>query len=146
MDAPRCASFTAREDDLRRRRDDADRDDLHSALLGDRGGQVDELIDVINLGGDGDRYLVWLDDLTVDSKENPRAKTYGKFKASGHSGSSNFSNVANFLEDIQSHKFSDVFNEPADPEGALSQKDEGLMLIAAICFGWSRATVERYRA
>jgi hypothetical protein len=27
MDAPRCASFTAREDDLRRRRDDADRDD-----------------------------------------------------------------------------------------------------------------------
>ena len=89
--------------------------------------KVDELIDVINTGGDGDRYLIWLDDLSVDSKENARAKSFGRFKASGHSGSSNFSNVANFLEDIQTHQFSDVFNEPAPPEGALSQKDEGLM-------------------
>jgi Tfp pilus assembly protein PilN len=28
--------------------------------------KLDELIDVINVGGDGEKYLVWLDDLTVD--------------------------------------------------------------------------------
>ena len=32
MDAPRCASFTAREDDLRRRRDDADRSESDLSL------------------------------------------------------------------------------------------------------------------
>ena len=89
--------------------------------------KIDELIDVINQGGDGDKYLIWLDDLSVEQKENPRNKTFGKLKASGHSGSAVFANVANFLDDVEAHRFSDVFNPPASPEGSLTSKNEDLM-------------------
>lgn len=89
--------------------------------------KVDELIDVINVGGDGEKYLVWLDDLNVDQKESARAKTHGSLKASGHSGSTNPSHVANFLDDLERSPFCEDFNKPAPPEGSQSSKDEGLM-------------------
>lgn len=89
--------------------------------------KIDELIDVVNLGGDGEKYLVWLDDLTVDQKENTRSKTFGSLKASGHSGSTNPSHVANFLDDLERSSFCEDFNKPAPPEGSSSMKDEGLM-------------------
>jgi Tfp pilus assembly protein PilN len=89
--------------------------------------KVDELIDVINVGGDGEKYLVWLDDLTIDQKENARSKTYGSLKASGHSGSSSFAHVANFLDDLERSPFCEDFNKPSPPEGSQTTKDEGLM-------------------
>jgi len=89
--------------------------------------KVDELIDVVNVGGDGEKYLVWLDDLNVDQKENARSKSYGSLKASGHSGSTSFAHVANFLDDLERSPFCEDFNRPAPPEGSQSSKDEGLM-------------------
>lgn len=89
--------------------------------------KVDELIDVVNLGGDGEKYLVWFDDLTVDQKETSRSKSFGSLKASGHSGSTNPSHVANFLDDLERSSFCEDFNKPAPPEGSQSSKDEGLM-------------------
>jgi Tfp pilus assembly protein PilN len=89
--------------------------------------KVDELIDVVNVGGDGEKYLVWFDDLTVDQKENARAKSYGKLKASGHSGSTNPSHVANFMDDLEGSPFCEDFKQPAPPEGSTSSRDEGLM-------------------
>ena len=89
--------------------------------------KVDELIDVVNAGGDGEKYLIWFDDLTVDQKENARAKSYGKLKASGHSGSKVFAQVANFLEDLEQSPFSEDFQRPAPPEGSATTKDEGLL-------------------
>jgi len=89
--------------------------------------KADELIDVINAGGDGEKYLVWLDDLTVDQKEGSRNKSYGSLKASGHSGSTSFAHVANFLDDLEHSTFCEDFNRPAPPEGSQSSKDEGLM-------------------
>lgn len=89
--------------------------------------KVDELIDVINVGGDGEKYLVWFDDLTVDQKEAARGKSFGSLKASGHSGSTSFAHVANFLDDVQRSPFCEDFNKPAPPEGSQSSKDEGLM-------------------
>lgn len=89
--------------------------------------KIDELIDVINLGGDGEKYLVWLDDLNVDQKESNRGKSFGSMKASGHSGSTSFAHVANFLDDIERSPFCEDFNKPAPPEGSQSSKDEGLM-------------------
>lgn len=89
--------------------------------------KVDELIDVINVGGDGEKYLVWLDDLTIDQKENTRNSTFGSLKASGHSGSSSFAHVANFLDDLESSPFCEDFNKPSPPEGSQTTKDEGLM-------------------
>lgn len=89
--------------------------------------KIDELIDVVNVGGDGEKYLIWLNDLQVEQKENGRAKSYGRLKAGGNSGSSNFSHVANFLEDLENSPFSQDFNPPAPPEGSSSTRDEGLM-------------------
>jgi hypothetical protein len=87
--------------------------------------KIDELIDVVNLGGDGEKYLVWFDDLT--QKESGRNKSYGSLKATGHSGSTNPSHVANFLDDLERSTFCEDFNKPAPPEGSQSSKDEGLM-------------------
>jgi len=89
--------------------------------------KVDELIDVVNVGGDGEKYLVWFDDLTVDQKENSRSKTFGSLKASGHSGSTSFAHVANFLDDVERSPFCEDFNRPSPPEGSQSSKDAGLM-------------------
>lgn len=89
--------------------------------------KLDELIDVVNAGGDGEKYLVWFDDLTVDQKEAARGKSYGQIKASGHSGSTSFAHVANFLDDVERSQFCEDFNKPAPPEGSQSSKDEGLM-------------------
>jgi len=90
--------------------------------------KLDELIDVINVGGDGEKYLVWFDDITVDQKESGgRGKGHGSLKASGHSGSTNPSHVANFLDDLERSTFCEDFNKPAPPEGSQSSKDEGLM-------------------
>jgi hypothetical protein len=89
--------------------------------------KVDELIDVVNVVGDGEKYLVWLDDLTIDQKENARSKTYGSVKASGHSGSNSFAHVANFLDDLERSPFCEDFNKPSPPEGSQTTKDEGLM-------------------
>lgn len=89
--------------------------------------KLDEIIDVVNVGGDGEKYLVWFDDLSVDQKENSRNKSYGNLKASGHSGSTSFAHVANFLDDVERSPFCEDFNRPAPPEGSQSSKDEGLM-------------------
>jgi Tfp pilus assembly protein PilN len=89
--------------------------------------KIDELIDVVNVGGDGEKYLIWFDDVTVDQKESGRAKTFGSLKATGHSGSTNPSHVANFLDDLERSPFAEDFNKPAPPEGQQSSKDEGLM-------------------
>lgn len=89
--------------------------------------KIDELIDVINAGGDGEKYLVWLDDLSIDQKENTRNKSYGTFKATAHSGSSSFGHIANFLDDIERSTFCEDFQKPAPPEGSQTSKDEGLV-------------------
>ena len=88
--------------------------------------QVDLLVDVINAGGDGE-YLVWLDGLSVDQKENPRAGVFGMMSAQAHSGTANFAHVANFLEDIEGSDLNRMFSKPAPPTGSASMTDEGLM-------------------
>ena len=89
--------------------------------------KLDELIDVINVGGDGEKYLVWLDDLSFDQKENARSKSFGTFKASAHSGSNSSVHIANFLDDVERSPFCEDFQRPAPPEGSQTSKDEGLM-------------------
>ena len=87
--------------------------------------QTDQIVDLIHEGGDGDtEYLVWLDDLSVDTKENSRAKSWGKMKAMGHSGSDEFADVANFLEDVEFSGLSNYFQKPAPPEGAVGKEDK----------------------
>ncbi len=89
--------------------------------------KVDELIDTVNRGGDGEKYLVWFTDLSVEQMASSRRDSYGGFEASGHSGNANFAHVANFLEDLEDSPFATDFHPPAPPEGSQSSVDKDLM-------------------
>jgi Tfp pilus assembly protein PilN len=89
--------------------------------------KVDELVTVINSGGGGERHYVWLDDLNVAQNADARSKTSGSVRASGHSGSDDFAQVANFLEDLERSPFIEEFMPPAPPAGSQSSKDTELI-------------------
>lgn len=108
--------------------------------------KLDELIDVVNRGQNGQRHLVWLDDLQVSQTSDPKAKVPGTVRASGHSGSDKFAQVANFLEDLESSTFIADFQPPAPPEGSQTNVDESLMPPVAWSFPLSltlKSTEER---
>ncbi|MCC6406540.1 MAG: hypothetical protein IT453_05210 [Planctomycetes bacterium] len=88
--------------------------------------KVDELIDVVNKGVQGDRHMVWFDDLIVQQTADARSKSYGSLRAGGHSGSERFDQIANFLEDIEQSSFISDFLPPAPPEGTQQQTDKEL--------------------
>jgi Tfp pilus assembly protein PilN len=96
--------------------------------------KLDELIDVVNRGGNGQRHMVWFDDLTVAQATDARSKTAGTFKANGHSGSDKFAQVANFLEDVESSTFVSDFLPPSPPEGSQAQEDDSLVPSVAWSF------------
>lgn len=89
--------------------------------------KMDELIDIVNAGGDGEKYLVWLDDVQVKTTEDARRETFGELKAQGHSGSDKFAHVANFLEDLENSPFISDFFPPGKPEGSEQARDEDLV-------------------
>lgn len=92
--------------------------------------KFDELVDLVNLGGDGVRHYIWFDDLTVKQEPGGRNGNYGSLKAAGHSGSPKWDQVANFLEDVEDKSISDfidTFSPPASPEGTQMPKDEDLI-------------------
>ncbi len=90
--------------------------------------KLDELLDVINRGGDGQRHLIWLDDLSVaQAGDDGKGKNFGSLTASGHSGSEKFAQVANFLEDLESSAFMSDFQPPAPPEGTQTLEDKTLV-------------------
>ena len=89
--------------------------------------KIDELVDVVHTGGEGVRHYVWFDDLNVQMIHDQRRDSFGSLSASGHSGSDNFAQVANFLEDVETSVFLDGFHPPAPPEGTQTMRDEDLM-------------------
>lgn len=94
--------------------------------------KVDQLVDVISVGGDGDNYLVWLTDLTIvqndtSKKRRGTATTAGTLSASGFSGSPDFGLVADFFEDLKESPFIEGFYAPERPEGELREGDPDLL-------------------
>lgn len=89
--------------------------------------KLDELVDVINEGGEGRRHFVWLDDLNVSQRMDPRTKSAGTVKSAGHSGSNDIAQVANFLEDLERSPFIQEFDPPAAPEGTQTLVDKDLV-------------------
>ncbi len=96
--------------------------------------KLDELIDVCSRGGDGERHLVWFDDLQVVQNLDPKAKVPGTVSGTGHSGSEKFAQVANFLEDLEASTFISDFEPPAAPEGTQTLVDEALIPPVAWAF------------
>ncbi len=89
--------------------------------------KLDQLIDVVNRGGDGDKYLIWMDDLNFIPRVDQRRGTVGTLRAEGHSGSGNFAHVANFLEDLERSDFARGFLIARSPQGSLSNRDAQLI-------------------
>lgn len=96
--------------------------------------KLDELIDIVNRGGNGQRHMVWFDDLQVLQTTDPKAKTAGSVKASGHSGSEKFAQVANFLEDVETSTFISDFQPPSRPDASQALTDETLVPSVAWSF------------
>lgn len=96
--------------------------------------KLDELLDVVNRGGDGQRHLVWFDDLQVAQATDAKAKSPGSLKANAHSGSEKYAQIANFLEDIEGSPFITDFQPPAPPEGSQAMVDETLVPSTAWSF------------
>ena len=94
---------------------------------------VDDLIDVVHSGREGIEHFVWFDDIAVKMEEagaGRRRSSYGQMKAAGHSGSSEYEQVANFLEDIEDPELTSlmaVLNTPADLEAKKNEPDEDLI-------------------
>jgi hypothetical protein len=89
--------------------------------------KLDQLIDVINRGGDGEKYLIWMDDLNFIPRVDQRRGTVGTLRAEGHSGSGNFAHVANFLEDLERSDFAKGFLIARSPQGSLSNRNPELI-------------------
>ncbi|QDU68801.1 PilN domain-containing protein [Engelhardtia mirabilis] len=101
--------------------------------------KIDQLVDVINRGGDGDeRYLIWMDDLNVVQTDATKLKkgatSGGNLRANAHSGDGDFGLVANFFEDLQNSPFAESFQEPAPPEGQRNTKDPDLIPAEVFSF------------
>jgi Tfp pilus assembly protein PilN len=89
--------------------------------------KLDELVDVVNRGDIGQRHLVWFDSLSVQQGAGGPKGSAGSLTAGGHSGSDNFGQVANFLDDLEQSAFIEDFHPPAPPEGTEQQEDPELM-------------------
>lgn len=93
---------------------------------------MDELLDVVHAGREGIDHFVWFDDVDVKLEEgggNARSG-FGKLKASGHSGSENYDQVANFLEHIEDRELSglwQIFGKPQAPQARRNDPDEDLI-------------------
>lgn len=101
--------------------------------------KVDELVDVINDGGDDQsKYLIWLDNLNVSQSERAARPggqaSGGKLSAKANSGDGDFALVANFLEDVAESDFGFGFSEPAPPAGSLSEPDPNLIPSVVFSF------------
>jgi len=94
---------------------------------------VDELVDVVHAGREGIEHYVWFDDINVkmeDAGANRRRSSFGTLKAGGHSGSTEYEQVANFLGDIADVGLSPLmktFELPADPQGKRNEPDVDLI-------------------
>lgn len=91
----------------------------------------DELLDIVHAGREGIEHFIWFDDVNAKMEAGGgRGKNFGEMKAAGHSGSTDYDQVANFLEDIEDPELSGMwqrFGKPAAPEARKNEPDEDLI-------------------
>ena len=92
---------------------------------------LDDLLDVVHAGREGIEHFIWFDDIDVKMDAGgARRGNFGEMKASGHSGSDEYDQVANFLEDMEDQELStlsQIFGKPAAPEARVNDADEELI-------------------
>jgi hypothetical protein len=88
--------------------------------------KLDQLTDVVTLGDEDGRHMVWFNDLTADINSGRRGEEGGDLRAGGVSGSERFAEVADFLDDLVASPFGSDLGLPAPPEGSASLVDSEL--------------------
>lgn len=93
---------------------------------------LDELLDVVHAGREGIEHFVWFEDFDVKLEPGGGSSRggYGTLKAAGHSGSEDYDQVANFLEDIEDRDLSglwQIFGKPQAPQARINDADEDLI-------------------
>ena len=92
---------------------------------------IDELMDVVHAGREGIEHFIWFDDIDVKMEgAGGNRSGYGSLKAGGHSGSKDYDQVSNFLDDIEDPELSELmtmFAKPEPPEGRVNDADEELI-------------------
>ncbi|MEL6714041.1 MAG: hypothetical protein AAFU73_15320 [Planctomycetota bacterium] len=92
---------------------------------------IDEVVDVVHAGREGIEHFIWFEDIDVRQQSGGRKGAgHGYLKASGHSGSEDFDQVSNFLEDIEDRELSSLwmlFDKPEPPQGQMNGRDEELI-------------------
>ncbi len=93
---------------------------------------MDDVMDIVHAGREGIEHFVWFDDIDVkmDASGGGRGGSFGQLKASGHSGSESYDQVANFLEDMEDAELSSlwqIFGKPAAPEARVNEPDTELI-------------------
>jgi Tfp pilus assembly protein PilN len=89
--------------------------------------KLDEFVDVVNRNDERREHMTWFDDLHIKQGEDPRTGNAGTWRAKGHSGSANFSQIGNFLDELSVSSFMDDFHAPGDPEGSEAITNDELM-------------------
>ncbi len=94
--------------------------------------KMDELVDVVNSSDEVDHFI-WFDDVQVRQESGGGRRgsnNFGSLQADGHSGSEQFNQVANFMDDVEdpglTHFIHD-FNDPKLPEGSINAREEELI-------------------
>lgn len=92
---------------------------------------IDELMDVVHAGREGIEHFIWFDDIDVKMEgAGGNRSGHGSLKAGGHSGSKDYDQVSNFLDDIEDPELSELmtmFAKPEPPEGRVNDADEDLI-------------------
>jgi len=93
---------------------------------------LDEVLDIVHAGREGIEHFIWFEDIDVKMAGgggNGRGG-FGEMKASGHSGSDQYDQVANFLGDIEDRQLSSlwqIFDKPEAPEARINDPDPDLI-------------------
>ena len=88
--------------------------------------KLDQLTDVVTIGDEDGRHMVWFSDLSADIRSKKRGQEGGMLRAGGVSGSERFADVADFLDDLVASPFGSDLGAPAPPEGSASLVDSDL--------------------
>lgn len=93
---------------------------------------LDDLTDVVNRGHEGERHMIWFDDISASLSDGIGTKRQdtGKLRAQGHSGSGEIDQISRFLADLTDREISnlpDVFGPPSAPEGRRNPSDPNVV-------------------
>jgi len=91
--------------------------------------RLDQLISIVDEGSRSGAFEIWFDSIDFEagrSVRGARRAASGHFRASGHSASDDFGDVADFLDAVDNSTLRTGFTSPSPPEGTRGIPQDGL--------------------